>query len=78
MAGGRITAVFVMMAGVGIIGYAASILASVLVASPEAESTEGPTGSPADSSPDVHDELRAIRAELEALHKTIGAQNQDP
>jgi voltage-gated potassium channel len=77
-AGGRITAVFVMIAGVGIIGSLASILASVLVASPEAEPTEGPTGPPADLSLEVHDELRAIRAELEALHRMIGARSQDP
>lgn len=62
--GGRITASFVMFAGVGIIGSLASILASVLV---------GPSGadSGSDSAPvsavALHAELAAIRDELAAL-----------
>ena len=36
-AGGRVTAIFVMFAGVGIIGALASILSSVLVPAPLAE-----------------------------------------
>jgi voltage-gated potassium channel len=81
-AAGRITGVFVMFAGVGIIGSLASILASVLVSPSESEPADDSTGlvteSSTGSSPELHDELRAIRAELEALRRTIGAQNQGP
>jgi voltage-gated potassium channel len=82
--GGRITAMFVMFSGVGIIGALASILASFLVAPSEPETAEVPaetatepssdlaTAPWADPSPDLHEELRAIRAELEALRKTLG------
>jgi len=96
-AGGRITAVFVMFMGVGIIGALASILASFLVAPSEAEPEPAaePTGvlaevsvgpsaestqsqSPAAPSPELQDELRAIRAELEALRKTLGAREAGP
>jgi len=83
-AGGRITAMFVMFMGVGIIGALASILASFLVAptAPEPEPAEEPTGvlaqSPAAPSPELQDELRAIRAELEALRKTLGPLDASP
>jgi voltage-gated potassium channel len=66
-AGGRITAFFVMIAGVGIIGALASILASVLVApSP----SSGPEGEAA-ADPAVQQELAAIRSELEALRTSL-------
>jgi voltage-gated potassium channel len=68
-AAGRITAVFVMFAGVGIIGALASILASFLVAPPE----PAPVVETTHPSSDLHEELRAIRAELEALRGAIGA-----
>ncbi len=90
-AGGRITAMFVMFSGVGIIGALASILASFLVApsepAPAEDVTEtsidssvesfagSPAGLSAESSPELHDELRAIRAELEALRRTLGTQD---
>ena len=58
-AGGRITAVFVMLMGVGIIGALASILASILVPSPDdTEQDEA-----------VHSELVEIRKELAALRQ---------
>ena len=66
---GRITAVFVMFAGVGIIGALASILASLLVAPPEPTPVEDAT----EPASELHEELRAIRAELEGLRKTIAA-----
>ena len=81
--GGRITAVFVMFMGVGIIGALASILASFLVAPPEPESNPEPATVAAtassvavaemlpEASPAIEGELRAIRAELEALRKTL-------
>ena len=82
---GRITGVFVMIAGVGIIGSLASILASVLVA-PAPDTTDEATDESAQpsaitaggSDPQLHEELRAIRAELEALRKTMGAQSSSP
>jgi len=111
-AGGRITGVFVMFMGVGIIGALASILASLLVspgssgsdetagepgrepvgdaaeemaggaAAPVMAGAPGDAGQPAgrtslataDSSTSVEDELRAIRAELEALRQTLASR----
>ena len=63
-AGGRITAFFVMFAGVGIIGALASILASLLV-SPASDQPEADAAPVAiEPEPGIHQELRAIRAEL--------------
>jgi voltage-gated potassium channel len=71
--GGRITAFFVMFAGVGIIGALASILASILVAPPSTGSDDvaapEPSGQPAIA---IRDELRAIRGELEAMRVSLG------
>ncbi len=79
---GRTTAVFVMFAGVGIIGSLASILASLLVPSAEETAaaadaadaaqaamtgTTGATGTTEASFTRVLDELSAIRAELADL-----------
>jgi voltage-gated potassium channel len=81
--GGRITGLFVMFGGVGIIGALASILASFLVSPSEPETepepyehqTPAPEVTAADvapaTSPAIEDELRAIRAELEALRTTL-------
>jgi voltage-gated potassium channel len=64
-AGGRFTAVFIMMAGVGIIGALASILASLLVgSSPESEAQE--TAGAASTTVTVQ-EITAIKNELAAL-----------
>lgn len=59
---GRVTATFVMLAGVGIIGSLASILASVLVPQPDATPS---------NEADVGAELAAMRAELEALRRAV-------
>jgi voltage-gated potassium channel len=59
---GRITAFLVMMAGVGIIGALASILASILVPQPGEMSEEGS---------DTATELAAMRTELEALRRSV-------
>ena len=71
---GRMTAVLVMLAGVGIIGALASILASLLVPSPEEVSqAAGATDSDGGSSgtgPDVAAELALLRAEVAEL-KTL-------
>jgi voltage-gated potassium channel len=73
--GGRTTAVFVMFAGVGIIGALASILASILI--PPAKKEEEPEtpqpveNSPAVSSPAIEHELAAVKTELAALRQLL-------
>ena len=72
---GRTVGVFVMFAGVGIIGSLASILASILVPQPEAD--DGLDGSdPADAK--VSEELANIRAELAALRHELGTTGRSP
>jgi voltage-gated potassium channel len=67
-AAGRITGVFVMFAGVGIIGALASILASVLVPPPAQES-----GGSKDAlaSLGVEQQLASMRAELAAMRQAL-------
>jgi voltage-gated potassium channel len=73
--GGRTTAVFVMFAGVGIIGALASILASFLI--PPAKKEEEPEAPPSvESSPalpssGVEQELAAVKTELAALRQLL-------
>jgi voltage-gated potassium channel len=75
---GRAVAIFVMFAGVGIIGSLASILASILVPSPEetaasaaaAAKEAGTTGVGEAGLGRVLDELATIRAELAELRAT--------
>ncbi len=73
--GGRLTAVFVMFSGVGIIGALASILASVLI--PSAKKAEEPAepqpgeNPPAVSEPAVAQELVAVKTELAALRQLL-------
>ncbi len=77
--GGRIVAFFVMVAGVGIIGSLASILASVLVGGSDdgAEAAEPAAPSPAPGAVAADDavlrELAEIRRELAALRTAGGA-----
>jgi voltage-gated potassium channel len=73
--GGRITAVFVMFSGVGIIGALASILASFLIPPPkkaeepvEPQPGENPL---AVSGPAVAQELVAVKTELAALRQLL-------
>jgi voltage-gated potassium channel len=67
--GGRITAVFIMFMGVGIIGALASILASLLVGgSSPAEEEETTAAAPA---PSVNDELKSVKDELAVLHQML-------
>ena len=69
---GRITAVFVMFAGVGIIGSLASILASVLVPPPKETDVPAATASaPTPGGDPVATELASIRAELAALRQSL-------
>ena len=61
-----------MLAGVGIIGALASILASVLVPSPTTDGDEdGATAAPGPSDPAVAAELAALRAEVQALREAL-------
>jgi len=82
---GRLTGVFVMFAGIGIIGALASILASLLVSpatpgepAPEAPSGADPTVDPAEGSAIVAElaglrvEVAGQRAEIAALRATLG------
>jgi len=62
---GRITAMFIMIAGVGIIGALASILASLLVGSSATEEEEAP------AAPAVELELAIIKNELSALRQLL-------
>lgn len=67
--GGRITAMFIMLAGVGIIGALASILASLLVGSSSAPTEEElPEPGPADK---VEQELAMFKNELAALRQLL-------
>jgi voltage-gated potassium channel len=65
---GRITAMFIMFAGVGIIGALASILASLLVGSSAPAEEEAPEPTPA---PTVEQELVMIKNELAALRQLM-------
>ena len=73
--GGRITGVFVMLAGVGIIGALASILASILVPPPKNDEGEQESVVATDG---VQRELADIKQELAALRRTLGAGGADP
>jgi voltage-gated potassium channel len=68
--GGRITAVFVMVMGMGIIAAAASIMASVLITPTDDDEADE---QPASSSLDVRAELVAVREELAALRRSLDA-----
>jgi hypothetical protein len=76
---GRITAVFVMFAGVGIIGALASILASLLVSPAPAELEEGTDGEagadeiPADELALTRAEMALTRAEMAELRRQLAA-----
>ncbi len=71
---GRAAAVFVMFAGVGIIGSLASILASILV--PQ-QAPDAP-GEPQPASETVAAELASIKSELAALRQMLADTRQGP
>jgi voltage-gated potassium channel len=90
---GRAVAVAVMFAGVGIIGALASILASVLVTSPDAATAEGettgdvaagepaavaPPAAPVDAADPVIARLDALQAEVSALRSELAASRSGP
>jgi voltage-gated potassium channel len=66
---GRITAMFIMFMGVGIIGALASILSSVLVGSPSSPAMEEKTD--AEIVPAVEQELQSIKNELAEMHQLL-------
>ncbi len=72
---GRITAVLVMFAGVGIIGALASILASILVPPPQTQQERDDDASAART---LQDELVEIKQELAALRRSLAVGGTDP
>jgi voltage-gated potassium channel len=64
---GRLVGIFVMFAGVGIIGALASILSSLLVPPPPGESSTADVA----TGPNLETELAAIRTELAALRSAL-------
>jgi voltage-gated potassium channel len=67
--GGRITAVFIMFAGVGIIGVLASLLSSMLVGSPTAPAEE--EAPVMETTSTVEEDIAAIRDELAELRQML-------
>jgi len=65
---GRITGVFVMVTGIGIIGALASIFASLLVSPGDEGAQDGPTSS----------EFRELRDEIAALRRELAAREGPP
>jgi voltage-gated potassium channel len=66
---GRISGVFIMFAGVGIIGVLASILSSILVGAPSTpEEEEAPAAAPVVL---ANNELAAIKNELAEMHQLL-------
>ena len=79
---GRLTGVFVMFAGVGIIGALASILASLLVPPPKPDD-DGPGSAAAEpasmaASTSIEQEIAGLRAEIEALRLALTADGPAP
>jgi voltage-gated potassium channel len=72
---GRITAALVMLAGVGVIGALASILASILV--PPAQ-TQEERDDDASAARTLEHELAEIRSELTALRRSLAVDGADP
>jgi len=68
---GRIIGVFVMVAGVGIIGALASILSSMLIPKPDDEAD------PAAQLADLKSELAAVRGELSTIRELLGGHEAD-
>jgi voltage-gated potassium channel len=79
---GRIVAVFVMFAGIGIIGALASILASMLVApvapdEPAPDAGQDAASPPGSTTGSVAEELAGLRAEIAELRATFAASRAD-
>jgi hypothetical protein len=67
---GRATGVAVMAAGIGLIGALASILASILVPSPD-EQAAAATAAGSDDKAELDQRLTAIQGELEAIRDEL-------
>ena len=67
--GGRITGIFIMMTGVGIIGALASLMASLLIG--ESHSTSEEEAAKEERETSVEKELAAIREELASLRQLL-------
>ncbi len=65
---GRISGMFIMFAGVGIIGVLASLLSSILIGSPATTEEEATKAAPALP---VEDEFAAIKNELAEMHTLL-------
>lgn len=65
---GRVTAMFIMFAGIGIIGALASLLSSILIGTPATPSEEA---LPVEVAPTVEQDIAAIKAELVALRRLL-------
>jgi voltage-gated potassium channel len=81
---GRLTGVFVMFSGIGIIGALASILASLLVTSgpapdaePEAHPTAAPSEGASDADPGMDVELARTREELARVRDLMERTRED-
>jgi voltage-gated potassium channel len=66
---GRVTAIFIMFMGVGIIGVLASLLSSILVGSPSAPAEEA--APIVETAPTVELELAGIKDELTAMRQLL-------
>ena len=77
--GGRITGFFVMIAGVGIIGALASILASILVSSPGNEQETPPVReSRGDGEGATQRAIEDLGAEIKALRRSLDMEGRPP
>jgi voltage-gated potassium channel len=79
---GRVTATFVMFAGIGIIGALASILASMLVAPAPSDEPVPAAGDGAAPAPDattgsIAEELAGLRVEIAELRATLAADRAE-
>lgn len=67
--GGRITAVFIMLAGVGIIGVLASLLSNLLIGSPSSPAEEEVPGT--SLAPNIELEIAQMKNELAAIRQLL-------
>jgi voltage-gated potassium channel len=71
-AGGRITAVFLMVAGLGLIGVLASLMANLLIGSSQDDEQETPDGAPT-----LTQELALIKTELATLRQLMEKMSKE-